>query len=84
MKNLTHIGLHSVRCNVYSNFRRDVIEKLCELVDVNGNADAWWDVPLSSMIEDQTVSEEYEKGKVRTIFSSKLFLAYVLIYCFPL
>lgn len=47
---------------------RAVIDRMCELIDVSGNVDAWWDVPVASLLQDDSRNLNYEKGKVKTQF----------------
>ena len=44
---------------------RGVIDRLCELVELTGSADAWWDAPVGTLIQNDELASQYEKGKVR-------------------
>ncbi|CAG7719825.1 unnamed protein product [Allacma fusca] len=40
-----------------------VIDGLCVLVENSGNADGWWDVPVGTLIQNDELATQYEKGK---------------------
>lgn len=51
-------------------FFRDVIDKLCSMIERSGNVDAWWTTPVETLLKDKSLASQYEKGTVSNLKKS--------------